>query len=338
MIDVSWDLAMAAATRLAPLREHYVETRRHKDVESQLNMVLAGREMALTQFKPDRKLGLLVVGATGAGKTTLLNRLLQSHPYLQRRAEGQLPVVSFRIVAPVTNKSLAHQTLGALGFEANFDARISSHKYWGWVRQHADRRGVVGFHFDEGQDLFLKASNNEAREALSMIKGLMEMPARPSFVILSGGPELERFIEMDAMVSERFYRAVLTPIAPDTAFKALVPEMALLAKKVGMTFGKDLDDIAKRVIHASFNQFGRSLEMTVDGIQEAAYANATRVTMEMFADAYHRHTHCGKVLNIFLAPEGEWRQLSPIKVSKPGAAAPQATPNPIYEAREDTIW
>ena len=338
MLDVSWEVAMATAARLAPLREHYVETRRHKDVESQLNMMLAGREMALTQFKPDRKLGLLVVGATGAGKTTLLNRLLKSHPYLQPRAEGQLPVVSFRIVAPVTNKSLAHQTLGALGFRANFDTRVSSHKYWGWVRDHAVQRGVIGFHFDEGQDLFLKASNTEAREALSMIKGLMEMPARPSFVIMSGGPELERFIEMDAMVSERFYRAVLTPIAPDTAFKALIPEMKLLAEKVGMTFGKDIDSIAKRVIHASFNQFGRSLEMTVDGIQEAAYAKEKRVTMEMFADAYHRHTHCGKALNIFLAAEDKWRSLSPITVSRPGAAATKGTPKPNYEAREDSVW
>lgn len=83
MKAVTWDLALSTALRMAPLREHYVETQRHTDVASQLNILLANREMAKSQFKPDRKMGLLVVGETGAGKTTLLKRLVKDHPYLQ---------------------------------------------------------------------------------------------------------------------------------------------------------------------------------------------------------------------------------------------------------------
>jgi len=339
MKDVSWELALSTAVRMAPLRERYVETRRHTVVASQLNMLLANREMALTQSKADRKLGLLVVGSTGAGKTTLLRHLVRDHPYLRSRNARHLPLVSLRVTAPVTNKSLAHQTLRALGFETDFESNISAHKYWGWVKDHAEERDACGFLFDEGQDLFLKASDTEAREALSMIKGLMEIPGRPYVVILSGGPELEKFIEKDPMVSERFYRAVLNPIAPDTAFRALVPEMAAFAQQVGMSFGEDVDDIAKRVIHASSNQLGRSLELVVDGIQEAAYAGAVRVTMDMFADAYHRHTNCGKAQNIFLVPTPDWRRLSPIKVTKKTVdSAPGHASSPSAETREDAIW
>ena len=141
------------------------------------------------------------------------------------------------------------------------------------------------------------------------------------------------------MVSERFYRAVLAPISPDIAFKALVVEMKALAKMAGMAFGEDVEEIAKRIIHASFNQFGRSLELVVDGIQEAAYARANLITIEMFADAYHRHTHCGVAQNIFLAPSSEWILLSPIKVTKKvDEAQTSQVPKPSVESREDTIW
>lgn len=336
MLVIPWDLAMTTAKRMAPLRQRYVSSQRHNDVASQLNMLLANREMSLAPVKSDRKLGLLVVGATGAGKTTLLGQLQREHPYLVKRDERHLPLVSLRITAPVTNKSLAHQTLQALGFNSDFDPKISAHKYWGWVRAHAEARNVFGFIFDEGQDLFLKASNAEAREALSMMKGLMEIPGHPYVLIMSGGPELERFIEMDPMVSERFYRAVLTPINPDRACKALVPEMKIFAKQAGMEFGSDIEHIARRTIHASFNQFGRSLELTVDGIQEAAYAGAGKITMTMFADAYHRHTHCGPGQNIFLSDQ--WQSLSPIKITMDhvGAVAGKATTQ--VEKREDSIW
>lgn len=341
MKTVTWDLALSTALRMAPLREHYVETRRHTDVASQLNILLANREMAKSQFKPDRKMGLLVVGETGAGKTTLLKRLVKDHPYLQPRSELHLPLVCLRITAPVTNKSLAHQTLGALGFETDFEHTTAAHKYWGWVRHHSQERDVYGFLFDEGQDLFLKASDLHAREALSMIKGLMEVPGRPYVVILAGGPDLEKFLEKDPMVSERFLRAVLNPLSVDHAYQALVAEMHKLAKLVGVSFDKDCDEIAKRTIHASFSQFGRSLELVADGIQEAIYAGARRVTMEMFADAYHRHTNCGKARNIFVVPDPQWRDLSPIKVTKKSGdahASAATTPSPGAERREDSPW
>jgi hypothetical protein len=337
MKEVAWELALSTAARLAPLREHYVTTRRHTDVASQLNMVLANREIGLTQFKADRKLGLLVVGSTGAGKTTLLKRLVADHPYLQRRNELHLPLISLRITAPVTNKSLAHQTLRALGFETDFDTKISAHKYWGWVRDHAEARDACGFLFDEGQDLFLKASDPDAREALSMLKGLMEVPGHPYVVVMSGGPELEKFIEKDPMVSERFYRAVLTPIAPNTACGLLAREMTKLAALAGVEFGRDVEEIAKRTIHASFNQFGRSLELVVDGIQEAAFAGENRVTMDMFADAYHRHTHCGKAQNIFLVDDSDWPRLSPIKVTKQKSGIALSSKATV-EKRDDAIW
>lgn len=179
MEKVTWELALSTARRLAPLREYYAETPRHSKVESQLNMLLANREMGLTQFKADRKLGLLVIGSSGAGKTTMLKRLVAKHPYLQPRDERHLPLISLRITAPVTNKSLAHQTLRALGFVTDFNTRISAHRYWGWVRDHAEERDAYGFLFDEGQDLFLKASDADAREALSMLKGLMEDSRSP---------------------------------------------------------------------------------------------------------------------------------------------------------------
>jgi hypothetical protein len=112
--------------------------------------------------------------------------------------------------------------------------------------------------------------------------------------------------------------------------------MVVLADKADMTFGDDAEDIARRIIHASSNQFGRSLELVADGLQEAAYAGASVIKMEMFADAYHRHTHCGKALNIFLAPGDTWRKLSPIKVQKGKESTSSA--RAASEKREDTPW
>lgn len=338
MKDVSWEVALATAERLAPLRDHYVETQRHKDVASQLNILLANQIMARKQFKTDRKMGLLIVGDTGAGKTTLLKRLVRDHPHLQPKNELHQPLVQLRITAPVTNKSLGFQTLNALGFVTNFESSIPAHKYWSWVHFHAEKRDAYGFLFDEGQDLFLKTSSEQSLETLSIMKGLMEVPDRPYVVILAGGPDLEKFIEKEPMVSERFLRAVLRPVSIDHGYPALVKEMQTLADMAKVEFGADIEDIAKRTIHASFNQFGRSLELVVDGIQEAIFAGSSTVTVEMFADAYHRHTNSGKALNIYLAADEQWRLLSPIKVTKEVRGKSSTTKQTRGEKREETPW
>jgi len=334
MQHYDFEKIQAAITRIAPLREKYIETPRDNVVRTNLNLLIATRANNVIASQPNTKLGMMLTGASGAGKSTMLQRQLSRHPALAVPAgdDDQLPYVSFRIESPITLKSLGLQTLHKLGYAM----KRSSNKadYWNDVRDQLQLRRVQILHFDEAQDIFESGTKRDIRELLGTFKGLMSNPRWPTIVLISGIPILGGFVKQDFQLTRRLFDVPLESITAAQDGDAIAWQIAEYAKLAALT-PKLPADLAARLIHAAATQLGLAFEITLDAMQEALLVNAKSLSIQHFADAYERQTMCNATLNPFLADD--WQNL-PLLRARHDELAPSPVRPRRAPKRGETAW
>jgi len=120
--------------------------------------------------------------------------------------------------------------------------------------------------------------------------------------LLSGTPELTEILNFDPQLGRRFFPLQFAPLSPATDTEQTLQLVAAYtdAAKVRKSPDLDTDDFAKRLIHASSNEFGILIEITIGAIEEMLIAGQTRLDIGLFADAFRRRTGCVDALNPFL--------------------------------------
>ncbi|MEJ1937915.1 ATP-binding protein, partial [Nostoc sp. NIES-2111] len=195
------------------VRAKRLVTERDKQLAVRVEELLEGIASRFDPTAPDGEgnrieaRALLVVGESGAGKTWTLRRHFREHPAIPGYGVpgSDCPLVTVPVKPPCTLMALGHQTSAATGYPIG--GRLEAHRVWDRVYQRLADRGIFGVHFDEMHNFILTANRRDRRDVQNMLKTLMTNPSWPVFVVVSGLPVVQEFVE-EACEDRRRMRVV----------------------------------------------------------------------------------------------------------------------------------
>jgi hypothetical protein len=286
------------------LREIHLSTPRDVQFRNYLDRLL--RRGAQGDLIPAPKLytksgdarGIAVVEPAGGGKTSLVYHGLKTHPALQPRDAAHQPWVGVRVPSPATSKSLGVEILNASGYPSVSRSQPED-EIMRKVRHHFKLRGTAILWIDEAHDLFGAGSKYKVDVFLKTVRNLMQGDGAVS-VVLSGVESLWQIASCDAQVTRRYWRLPLADVSPHSDRKAMTKIIASFCETVGLLPPTD-DDLVDRLVHASRNRFGRSIENILAALEGAALEDAKQLTINHFAESWGMQEGCTMGQNVFLA-------------------------------------
>lgn len=295
----------------------YFQTLRDDALEKEIDRLLEGaarsdaaREQGKAVGRLNEGRALVVMGAAGAGKTRALERAFDKRAEFAsfRDPDADCPLVSISAPSPCTLKQLGLSLLKGLGYETDRDMRENI--AWEKVRHQLRARCVRFVHIDEAQHAIEFMHRHERQKVSDTLKDIMHGAGWPVWLILSGLPSFANFVEEDGQLRRRcrFLRFEGLCVSDDVSLiQRLIREYT---DRAGVGSNDVLsDELAMRVIHASSNQLGISVELVQDAVDECLASNEVALEIRHFAIAYGARTGCEQIHNIFVAPD--WDRLDP---------------------------
>lgn len=277
----------------APLKKAHYQFPRALQLKKTVSSCLTDYYAKVSSGAAFEARGVLVTGKSRVGKTRELQRLIRDINDSGNAMPNGQPVrfVSCILSAHITWKSLGIATLEALGYPCN--GQRTQAYIWDKVREQAERQGIIGIHYDECQHMFSDTGHATNRVVLDSFKALLKHSKWPLILILSGVPDLAKHIENDTSSEERGQlRHLLRPvhfgmIDPEKDLDELNTLAYSYADKAGVNFDKLSDrDFLERLAFASGNRWGLAIEMVIEAFTCCSLAEASKVSMEHFDDAF----------------------------------------------------
>lgn len=288
----------AKVDRMDGVRSKYLRTERDDQVDKALSFLV---DRGVSSLAMNEGRALVVLGESGAGKTTMLDRALRRHPAFEGygvRGSG-CPLVSVDVPSPCTLKQLGRETLRVLGYPLSADR--SEHVTWELVREKLEMLDVHFLHFDEAHNVVRAANVVEAERVRNTLKNLLNARSRPVSLILSGTPDLARFL---GEMAENRRRTRFLPLRSLSGgdVPQIAGMVADLAEVAGLAVeGPKDQSLAPRLIHAALGQLGAAIEMTHEAIYLALREDATALRIEHYAEVFVDRTGNSAAMNPFVA-------------------------------------
>jgi hypothetical protein len=287
------------------VRSKYIPSARDKDLAKGLDFLIKRTLLTRTPNlapggtrRPEAR-GLVVLGDSRCGKSTAIERMLMKHPALPDYTEPSCPVISVSAKSPVTLMALGKRLLKKLGYPIDPKRELKQHVVWDMAFATMQELGTKILHIDEVQNITTPANIKEAAWIRDTFKGCLNDCDQPLNLILSGLPELGRFLDQDQQLRERMHFLQFEPITNKDA-KRIEAAIQNLAETAGLKV-EIADDLANRLIHAAHRAMGLCFEMTCDAIENALENRAETLTIKNFAAQYAERKRCAPLANPFLA-------------------------------------
>ncbi|WP_298258227.1 ATP-binding protein [uncultured Litoreibacter sp.] len=291
--------------QLAKLRGQFIRHAAYEQLCVQFDRHLQRRRAALSLGLFEEARGIAIVGASGSGKSTLAARLLTQHPdILQPQAKSQkAEVISLLVPSPATLKDVGSTILGALGYDSM--RRSPAGAIWDQVRTLLHNRETLFVHLDEAQDLFSSQNANVRNDVVNTLKSLMNSKAWPVGLILSGTPKMIEMINSDDQLKRRIDMVSIEAVTWASHEKEVRAYFKAYADKAGLSICPELDskEFLPRLLHAGANEFGLTVSMILNGIENAVLEGTGRLRRDHFIDAFESKSGCVRGLNPFVAPD-----------------------------------
>ncbi|MEE9452998.1 MAG: TniB family NTP-binding protein [Paracoccaceae bacterium] len=283
------------------LQAHFAKTERFDDLEQQFLRLKAKRLVEINLGQTSEARGFALIGASGTGKTTAINKLLSLHDAPNDDAACQ--VISLSVPSPATLKYVGQTILHTLGYEIT--TKREAWHIWDLVRHHLKARKILFLHLDEAQDLSAKGTEKETQTVVNMLKSLMQDKDWPVGIILSGTHRLADILNFDPQLGRRVFPVYFEPVLPERDAERFAGLVAAYAGKAKLKLYEDTEGVAfaKRLIHASAQEFGLMIELTIAAIEEALTLGSPELKRGHFALAFQRRTSCLVALNPFLVAD-----------------------------------
>jgi hypothetical protein len=229
---------------------------------------------------------------------------------------------------------LGQTVLSALGYTTQRE--LKENVVWELVRRHLELRGVRFLHIDEFQHLVQTRNPIEIQKVRDTLKGLMQSPGWPVWLILSGLPEIAGIVEGDTQIRRRCRFVRFEDIGLERDVK--------LVRRVISYYGNEkadlsvdclaTDEFISRLLHASLGQFGILVELIQDAIKRALTSPSTALRPDHFADAYAARTGCNGDQNVFTVTT-DWTLIDVRATLHPraGNLLEQTTRKPLRDRR-----
>lgn len=235
---------------------------------------------------------LLVLGESGAGKTRIIDRLLSTHPATigYGNPSSDCPVISVTAPSPCGVKELGRVVLARTGYEIA-RRNVSGPEIWGIVHKRLKALGILVLHIDEAQHATQLRDVSERQKLRNTIKSLMVDPDHPVAVILSGLPEITRFITPDVQLSRRTTAFQLPSVELPADLKMLTAAVTKFAgiANLGVEVGYEMS-LLPRLVHAGDHRLGVIIEEIHGAIRYALGAKSTILDRTHFAKAFADRT------------------------------------------------
>jgi hypothetical protein len=306
--------SLMIATRMARINSKYFATRRDRDIETELRLLIGNAAVSFDGFQSERRC-LAVIGETGAGKSRSIGRAIAARSEFQPRDTGMTetkPIVCIKAPRPSTLKLLAEEILDGLGYPLERDLKEAP--IWKLVRRQLKARRVRFLHIDEAQHM-LNMRDHDAMVRLSdSLKMLMEQDDWPVRLILTGLPELGSFLTLYRQLARRTYKIELENISLPRDEKLVNWVVSTIVQEhAGMSFNFEPDGhFFARLCHAANAQFGSLTQITRCAVERVLIENleASQINKVHFARAYEIFSGCRPDQNIMSAPN--WAEIQPI--------------------------
>lgn len=293
------------------LRSQYFKTKRHHQIQRELDRLLSVDQSGLKIASPVRfadnleTKGVLVAAKPGDGKTTAIARVLRQHRALTRTEDASFPrYVRIQVPSPATLKSLGKAILSELGV-SGVSERASAMEIWSVVRHRLTLLEFVVLWIDEAQDVFLSKSAREIDDMLKTLKSLMQGDGAV-IVILSGTERLLDVARYDQQVDRRFRKIVSMPLAFGSDEPKLLGLIETYCELAGLSPQVDQNTL-RRLIHGSRYRFGRAIETILAAIECALYDESAVLRIQNFAEAWTSQEGCPWEKNVFVCDD--WASL-----------------------------
>jgi hypothetical protein len=288
--------------KLAKLRNRFVPRACFNDMADAVTSLEDRRRAELSEGLQPEARGLAVIGNSGSGKTDGVSHFFRKHETLSLLADGDdtADVASFLVPSPATLKGVGLSCLSGLGYPLMRDRTAGI--IWELVQSHLQELQVMFLHLDEAQDLMGSQSDREMVSVVNTLKSVMQNPKWPVSLVLSGTPNLLALLNLDPQLGRRF-----TPISfgqldlidDGSNVRSLVEQYCSAIDIESDDALKD-DDFIARLIHASANEFGILIEITIGAIEICFMCHETTLCKRHFVAEFRRRTGCVNDLNPFV--------------------------------------
>ena len=290
---------------VADLSNRFVSHSGYCELERKFNRLLWKRRADIATGRNPEARGLIVTGNSGSGKTTAVDRLITRHPQLNLGNDGSevLEALSVRVPSPASLKFVGEKTLN--GFGVSTERNRTSNWFWDKIQFHAKSRGTLFVHYDEAQDFISNSKGTEIKPVMKTLKSFMQNKQWPVGLVLSGLPWLKELMNLDPQLWRRFKPIHFPSISYATHAPEIMSILVSYTKVVGLELGDGINNRAflRRLIHAASNEFGITVELIVEAIEEALLNADDAITIQHFADMYQTRVGCVQALNPFVADD-----------------------------------
>lgn len=304
-------LEEAKLATIEQLRALYVDSDRaselKQDIERLLRNTRLRRDPARAHEPGNRPEArcLLVTGDSGSGKSRTVAEILSKEVGLSGFGipRSGCPVVRVTAPSPCTLNNLGRAISAAVGYTYRTPTRESS--VWAELPGRIERARVTCIVIDELQHLTATANRAELVKVRDTLKSLMIDERWPVALVLLGLPTVEDVIAEDTQVwrRKRVIRFEKLRQPDDDAIVADV--VAALAVAAKLPLAPDASRaLVPALVSAAGWAFGTAIEITLDAIEEALFADSPVLTLDHFADVYESRSGCSLEDNPFVGADG----------------------------------
>ncbi len=284
----------------------------------------AGSARCVGRLKEGR--ALAIIGGSGSGKS----RTLERH-FLKREEfagygdpNSDCMLISLTAPSPCTLRLLGMSVLNAIQYTT--DRELKENVVWELVRHQLELRGIRFLHIDELQHVQQSRNVVEIEKVQDTLKGLMQSPRWPVWLILSGLPSITSMLSGDENPGEdgdqQVWRRTRFVVFEDLDLAKDAPLIRHLLRSFGgeraalSIEALEDDEFIARLLHASIYRLGIAIEFVQDAIWNALLQESRSLAIEHFAAAFAARTGCLPADNVFNAAIADWHLIDPRSVLK----------------------
>jgi hypothetical protein len=293
------------------LRTKFVRTERDGQLAEQMNLLINNAVQCRDPHLPaslDNRIegkGLALIGPTGVGKTTSLRDFFRNHGVFTgyRDPASMSPLLWLSAPSPCTIIQLGRKILIASGYP--LERELPAHRLFEIVGQRLNAMGKIVLAIEEFQHVVHNVPDKDQQAVADILKHLMEVERIT--VIISGIETLVPFLALDPQLDRRMSKVYFHRLAPADLDK--VADMVhAYVEEAGLEIAySDNDVLFPRLMHASLQAWGLSIENTIAAIAFCKQKGDATLTKDHFASIYAAKTGKAAPENPFIADR--WHEI-----------------------------
>ncbi|TBF35231.1 hypothetical protein ELG88_08385 [Rhizobium leguminosarum] len=305
---------------LSELKAIHIATEKDDVLDKELEVILAH----IISGNATEGFAILLSGKSGAGKSTILEKRLDDNPAFAPIKDefGNELRLCLRLKTPASCsvKSLGKAILRATGYHLDRDR--NEDYIWAKVTERLQKMQTRIIVLDEFQHVVNTPPSKGYLHLSDTIKNLMQVPGWPVWLILSGVPDIERFLDRDpnGQMDRRAPVIAIGNLEDDEFDRERVKQIIhVLAETCKCEIAFPIEaEFVRRLMHGGLFRLGTTIQLIKNALvccmwddealkaetgeaSSAGQALRWELAPRHFEEGYRRLSNCSEATNVFRA-------------------------------------